>query len=111
MISANDSDSNRYRCKTQRAFDTTEIPSIILTDESRQFVDSVALVEEAETRAAVRALAVTQQLIVEGSGAVGIAALFSHRLKLDGQQVAVVLSGGNIDLKLLKEILNEEDAV
>lgn len=78
---------------------------------SKQLVDSVAIVEEAETRAAVRALAETQQLIVEGSGAVGIAALFSHRLRLQGQQVAVVLSGGNIDLKLLKEILHEEDAV
>lgn len=75
---------------------------------SKQYVDDVVIVEESETRAAIRALAETQQLIVEGSGAVGIAALLSHKLNLDGQRVAAVVSGGNIDLWLLKEILDAD---
>ncbi len=68
-------------------------------------VDEVAVVEEAETRAAIRALVETQQVVVEGSGAVGIAALLSGKVDLRGKRVAVVLSGGNIDLQLLAEIV------
>ncbi len=62
-------------------------------------IDDIALVEEDETRAAIRALAETQQLIVEGSGAVGVAALLAHKVDLAHKRVVVVLSGGNIDLE------------
>jgi len=79
---------------------------------SKKLVDDVAIVEESETRAAIRALAETQQLIVEGSGAVGVAALLSRKINFAakrGKRVAVVLSGGNIDLELLKKILLDAD--
>ncbi len=69
-------------------------------------IDDVVLVEEEETRIAIRALAETQQLIVEGAGAVGVAALLAGKVNVGGQRVAVVLSGGNIDLGLLGPILN-----
>jgi threonine dehydratase len=52
-------------------------------------------------------LAETQQLVIEGSGAVGLAALLAHKVDLANRRVAVVLSGGNIDLGLFTEILNE----
>lgn len=68
-------------------------------------IDDMVLVEEAETRAAVRALAETGQLMVEGAGAVGVAALISGKAKLTGRRVAVVISGGNIDLGLFSEIV------
>jgi threonine dehydratase len=73
-----------------------------------KLIDEVVLVEEEETRAAIRALAETQQLIVEGAGAVGIAALLAHKIDVSGKRVVAVLSGGNIDLKLLCEILTED---
>jgi threonine dehydratase len=69
-------------------------------------IDDVVVVEEDETRAAIRTLLETQQLVVEGSGAVGVAALLARRVHLHGQHVAVVLSGGNIDLTLLAQIMN-----
>jgi threonine dehydratase len=72
------------------------------------YLDGAPLVDESETRAAVRALAETEQLIVEGSGAVGVAALMFEKVSLQGKRVAVVLSGGNIDLNLLTEILTED---
>ena len=75
---------------------------------SKQYVDDVAIVEERETRAAIRALAETQQLVVEGSGAVGVAALLFDKVNLRGNKVAVVLSGGNIDLPLVKEVLDAD---
>ncbi|MBI5304223.1 MAG: pyridoxal-phosphate dependent enzyme [Chloroflexi bacterium] len=75
---------------------------------AQKFVDDVIIVEETETRAAIRALVETQQIVVEGSGAVGIAALLARKTNLLGKRVAVVLSGGNIDLDLLTEILNQK---
>ncbi|MDE3091753.1 MAG: pyridoxal-phosphate dependent enzyme, partial [Chloroflexota bacterium] len=84
------------------------IGKVVFDAAQRGLIDDVVIVEEGETRAAIRALAETQQLIVEGSGAVGVAALLAHRIDLGGKRVAVVLSGGNIDLKLLSEILTED---
>ncbi|MBI3914860.1 MAG: threonine/serine dehydratase [Chloroflexi bacterium] len=74
---------------------------------AQKFVDDVIIVEEAETRAAIRALAETEQMIVEGSGAVGIAALIAGKINLQGKRVAVVLSGGNVDVGLLNSILTD----
>ena len=74
-----------------------------------KLIDDVVLVEEDETRAAVRALAETQQLIVEGSGAVGIAALLARKIDMGGKRVVAVLSGGNIDLELLAGILTKDE--
>ncbi len=75
---------------------------------AQTLVDDVVIVEEGETKAAIRALAETQQLIVEGSGAAGVAALLSHKVNLQGKSVAVIISGGNIDLGLLKSILDAD---
>lgn len=75
---------------------------------ARKFVDDVAIVEEEETRAAIRALAETQQLIVEGAGAVGVAALLAGKVNLRGKRVVAVLSGGNIDLELFGEIVRRK---
>ncbi len=72
---------------------------------SKTLVDDVVLVEEDETKAAIRALLETQQLVVEGAGAVGVAALLARKVDLQGQRVAAVLSGGNIDLEQLAGII------
>lgn len=81
------------------------IGKMVFEAAQNKLIDDVVLVEEDETRAAVRALAETQQLIVEGSGAVGIAALLARKIDLSGRRVVAVLSGGNIDLGLFAEIL------
>ncbi len=73
---------------------------------AQKLMDGVVIVEEDETKAAIRTLAETQQLIVEGAGAVGVAALLSHKTNLQGKRVAIVISGGNIDLSLFKNILD-----
>ena len=81
------------------------------TAQRKTFLDGAPLVDETETRAAVRALAETEQLIVEGSGAVGVATLMFDKVNLKGKRVAVVLSGGNIDVSLLAEILNQKSEI
>jgi len=72
---------------------------------AKDLIDEVVLVNEAETREAILALLEAEQLVVEGSGAVGVAALLFDKVDLKGQKVVCVISGGNIDMGLLAEIL------
>ncbi len=74
---------------------------------AKDLIDEVVLVNEEETKEAVFALLETEQLVVEGSGAVGIAALLFDKVDLKGKKVVAVISGGNIDVDLLFEILRE----
>ncbi|MCX7839232.1 MAG: threonine/serine dehydratase [Anaerolineae bacterium] len=74
------------------------IGKMVFAAAKQKLIDDVIIVAERDVRAAIRALAETEQLIVEGSGAVGVAALLTHAFDARGARVAVVLSGGNIDL-------------
>ena len=74
----------------------------------QRLIDRMVLVEENEIRSAIRFLIEHQRLVVEGSGAVGVAALLHNRWSDAGRKVGVVLSGGNLDYQLLKQIVAEE---
>jgi threonine dehydratase len=74
----------------------------------RRFIDRMVLVEEAEIRSAIRLLLEHHRLVVEGSGAVGVAALLHGRWSDPGHKVGVVLSGGNLDYHLLRQIVAED---
>jgi threonine dehydratase len=71
----------------------------------RSYVDEIALVSEAEIAQAVLILLEREKTVVEGAGAVGLSALLHRRFELDGARVAVVLSGGNIDVNLVSRII------
>ena len=49
----------------------------------------------------------SEQLVVEGSGAVSVAALLFDKVGLRGKKVVAVISGGNIDIELLLEITQQ----
>jgi threonine dehydratase len=71
---------------------------------SQKFVDDFVLVSE-EGIATAMAFALEElHLVVEGGGAVGIAALLHGKLKKVGRNVVVVVSGGNVDSEALLEI-------
>lgn len=70
-----------------------------------RLVDDYLLVSEEEIRDAMAYAARHLKLVVEGGGAVGIAALRSRRFEGRGENVAVVVSGGNVDAALLSEVL------
>jgi threonine dehydratase len=72
-----------------------------------ELIDEIVLVSEEETRAAVFALLELAQLVVEGAGAVGIAALLAGKVNLAGRKAVAVLSGANIDARLLFKIMSE----
>ena len=63
----------------------------------RAALDGIAVVSEREIAAAIAWLATEEELMVEGSGAVGVAALRGRALGDVQGPVAVVVSGGNID--------------
>ena len=75
---------------------------------TRDLVDEIVLVNEAEIAAAIRHAYWAESQIIEGSGSVGIAALLAGKVKPDGS-TAVLLSGSNIDLKLHHRIVSGED--
>jgi threonine dehydratase len=72
-------------------------------------VERIVAVSESEIRAAIRALFSDTHNVAEGAAAAGLAALLRERAQLAGKRVAFVLTGGNIDRRLYREILAEED--
>ncbi|MEA1956017.1 MAG: threonine ammonia-lyase [Campylobacterota bacterium] len=71
-------------------------------------VDKFISVDDSEIANAILFLLERQKLVVEGAGAVGIAALMHNKLEhLKGKKVAIVLSGGNVDVTLLSVIIEK----
>jgi threonine dehydratase len=52
----------------------------------------------------------SEKLVVEGGGAVALAALLANKVNVEGKCVACVVSGGNVDMGLLSQLVAEEDA-
>ncbi len=65
----------------------------------------IVLVEEGEIESAIMLLAEAEKLVVEGAGAAALAAILAHRDRFAGRRVGVVVSGGNIDPRLLGGVL------
>ncbi len=68
-------------------------------------VGAILLVDERQIECAIELLIERQKLIVEGAGATGIAALLADPERFRGRRVGVVLTGGNIDARLLASLL------
>jgi threonine dehydratase len=72
----------------------------------REYVSDMQTVSEKAIKAAVRFLFFRMKIVVEPSGALGVAALLSRVVKPEGR-VGVILSGGNIDHKTMIQILED----
>ena len=70
-----------------------------------QFVDDILLVEESALEHAVSLLLQIEKTVVEGAGAAGLAAVLDNPERFAGKNVGLVLSGGNIDTRLLANVL------
>ena len=71
----------------------------------RQHVDEMVEVGEARLEEAVYRLATMQKLVAEGAGAAALAAVLDAPERFRGQRVGVVVSGGNIDARILAQVL------
>jgi len=70
-----------------------------------RLVDEIVLVSERSLEEAVSLLLQIEKTVVEGAGAAGLAALLAHPERFRGRTVGVVLCGGNIDTRLLANVL------
>ncbi len=68
-------------------------------------VDDILLVDEAALEKAVSLLLQIEKTVVEGAGAAGLAAVLAHPEKFAGRKIGLVLCGGNIDTRLLANVL------
>ncbi|MGI9371538.1 MAG: threonine ammonia-lyase [Hyphomicrobiales bacterium] len=74
----------------------------------RETVDDIVIVSEAEIEQAVTYLLDIEKTVAEGAGAAGLAAILHDPERYKGKRVGLIICGGNIDLRLLGEVLNRE---
>ena len=84
---------------------TGSIPQSLLTLAKERVAGILAVTEE-EIAEAIAFCHRAHHQVVEGAGAVGVAALMKGRVDVAGRRVAVVISGGNIDERPLLDVLN-----
>jgi threonine dehydratase len=83
-------------------------PGRITTGIIRSLVDDIVLVTEPQIERALAALISIEKTVVEGAGATGLAAVLAHPERFAGRNVGLVLSGGNIDTRLIASVLTRE---
>jgi threonine dehydratase len=72
---------------------------------AQRYVDEVVVVSEDAIAEAMRWLLFERGWVVEGGGAVGVAALRSQAVPADGRETVVVISGGNIDEETVRRVI------
>jgi threonine dehydratase len=83
-------------------------PGLITTEIVRRLVDEILLVTEDQIERAVAMLIAIEKTVVEGAGAAGLAAVLATPERFSGQNVGLVLTGGNIDTRLIASVLTRE---
>jgi threonine dehydratase len=73
----------------------------------QQYVDGVVTVREGEIAAAILRLLEDYKMVAEGAGAVATAAAMYGKLDLRGKKVACILSGGNVDVNIIAQIISK----
>jgi len=82
-----------------------KLPGALTVPLIRERVADVLLVGEDDIEQAILMLLEIEKTVVEGAGAVGLAALLKHRGRFAGRKVGLILSGGNIEPLVLAEII------
>jgi threonine dehydratase len=80
-------------------------PGIVTAGILERIADEILLVPERDIETAVSLLLQIEKTVVEGAGAAGLAALLTHPERLKGRKVGLILTGGNIDPRLIATVL------
>lgn len=80
-------------------------PGVFTSKVVKGLVDEILLLTEGQLESAVSLLLQIEKTVVEGAGAAGLAAILANKEKFAGKKVGVVLCGGNIDTRLLANVL------
>ncbi|MEE9549454.1 MAG: threonine ammonia-lyase [Candidatus Binatia bacterium] len=73
----------------------------------QKHVDEIVTVDEGEIANAVMLLLEIEKTVAEGAAAVPLAALVNRKIALKGKRVALIVSGGNIDMNLISRIIEK----
>jgi threonine dehydratase len=71
----------------------------------KRYVDDIFTVDEEEIANAILLLLEREKTVAEGAGAAAVAAVLQRKTPLQGRKIAVVVSGGNIDVNMLSRII------
>ena len=82
-----------------------KLPGALTLPLIRERVADMLLVSEDDIEQAILMLLEIEKTVVEGAGAVGLAALLKHRERFAGKHVGLILCGGNIEPLVLAEII------
>jgi threo-3-hydroxy-L-aspartate ammonia-lyase len=80
-------------------------PGELTFEVNRRLVDDVVTVSDADIVDAMRLLFERLKVVVEPSGAVGVAALLAGRIEVQERRVGVILPGGNVDAARFAELV------
>ena len=80
-------------------------PGVFTSKVIAEKVDDIVLVDESALEKAVALLLQIEKTVVEGAGAAGLAAVLSNPERFAGKTIGLVLCGGNIDTRLLANVL------
>ncbi|MCE4617337.1 MAG: threonine ammonia-lyase [Desulfurococcales archaeon] len=87
----------------------TKKPGIITFELTRKLVDEIVTVGDQAVSKAIFLLLERAKMVAEGAGAAGVAGLLSGKVKVrEGENVVVIVSGGNIDPTRLTKVLMYE---
>jgi threonine dehydratase len=73
----------------------------------KTYVDDIVLVDENSIAMAILLFLERKKLVVEGAGAVPLAALLKYRERFRDKRIVLVVSGGNIDFTLIDRIIHK----
>ncbi|QSQ08522.1 L-threonine ammonia-lyase [Koleobacter methoxysyntrophicus] len=73
----------------------------------QKYVDDIVTVKDEEIAHAILNLLERSKLVVEGAGAVGVAALMYNKIDVKNSNIVVLLSGGNIDVNMISRIIEK----
>ncbi len=83
-----------------------KVPGDVTFEVIKEYVDEIVTVDENEIASAIMFLLEKCKLVSEGAGATPAAAILSGKINMPGKTVVGVLSGGNIDITLVEQIVN-----
>jgi threonine dehydratase len=83
-------------------------PGRITSEIIRALVDDIVLVTEQQIEQALSLLITIEKTVTEGAGAAGLAAVIANKARFKGRAIGLVLSGGNIDTRLLSGVLTRQ---
>ncbi|HEX2914836.1 MAG TPA: threonine dehydratase [Chloroflexia bacterium] len=86
----------------------TRVPFALPYKIMQEKLDDMVLVTDDELRQAIRIYLETIHQVAEGAGAAPLAAALRYRERFAGKKVALIISGGNLTLDTLKQILTEK---